>query len=114
MPTSRTCPAIRLSMGIRGVTPAAFPQPGQNFAESESLEPQRWQNMLILLVCNCRIPQCAGGGSRKVEGFLKWQARTERRQAPSRLRDQRTHSKRRCDQRIVFFNQILRVSPGAI
>src|ERR1035438_7846925 len=47
MPTSRTCPAIRLSMGINGVTPAALPQIGQNFAGSESLAPQRSQNILM-------------------------------------------------------------------
>src|ERR1039458_8197478 len=50
MPTSRTCPAIRLSMGINGVTPGALPQAGQNFAGSESLVPQRSQNMRCLLV----------------------------------------------------------------
>src|ERR1039457_1394492 len=47
MPTSRTCPAIRLSMGINGVTPAALPQIGQNFAGWESLAPQRSQNILM-------------------------------------------------------------------
>jgi hypothetical protein len=37
-------------MGINGVTPGALPQAGQNFAGSESLVPQRSQNMRCLLV----------------------------------------------------------------